>query len=58
MLAIWLKADGTGADWIYPLAPAPPAVPTDQLCQVDDFLRAIRPIAQQRAASHPSPSVP
>ena len=57
VLAIWLKGDGGGADWVYPLPPAAPSITTGVLCTVQDFLQQILPIARNRAASHRS-SVP
>ncbi|MHB8547273.1 MAG: hypothetical protein ACYDAJ_10945 [Nitrosotalea sp.] len=49
LMAIWLKADTGGIDMIYPLAPAPNVLQAEKPYTVDNFLKAIRPLAQKRA---------
>ncbi len=58
LMALWLKPDSGGADIIYPLAPAPPGLQADQPYSADDFFRAIRPLAQKRAAESGRTTVP
>jgi hypothetical protein len=48
LMAIWLKADTGGIDMIYPLAPAPNVLQAEKSYAVDNFLNAIRPLAQKR----------
>jgi hypothetical protein len=50
LLALWLKPDAGGADIIYPLAPAPEGLQAEHAYSVDDFLKAVVPLAQKRAA--------
>lgn len=49
LLALWLKPDSGGADIIYPLAPAPAGVQAEHPYSADEFMNAIRPLAQKRA---------
>jgi hypothetical protein len=58
LMALWLKPDSGGADIIYPLAPAPAGLQADQPYTGDDFLQAIRPLAQKRAAGSEGNKVP
>lgn len=51
LMAIWLKSDAGGADIVYPLAPAPTALKAETPYSVDDFLKAITPLAKVRAES-------
>ncbi len=50
LMALWLKADSGGADIVYPLSPAPTGVQAEHAYSAEDFLAAIRPLAQKRAA--------
>jgi hypothetical protein len=50
-LALWLKPDSGGADILYPLAPAPAPLEADKPYSEEEFLAAIKPLAQQRAQS-------
>ncbi len=50
LMALWLKPDSGGADIIYPLAPAPEGIQAEHPYSLDDFMNAIRPLAQKRAA--------
>ncbi len=58
LMAIWLKSDAGGADFIYPLAPAPGGLEAGKLYTVGDFLDAIRPLAKKRTAKTSSSSLP
>jgi hypothetical protein len=58
LMALWLKPDSGGADIIYPLAPAPPGLQADEPYTADDFFRAVRPLAQKRAAESGRTTVP
>jgi hypothetical protein len=58
LMALWLKPEAGGADIIYPLAPAPPGLRADQPYSADDFLRAVRPLAQRRSAESGRTMVP
>jgi hypothetical protein len=58
VMAIWLKPDSGGADIVYPLAPAPPPLEAERPYAAGEFLQAIRPIAEKRAASTSPRSVP
>lgn len=55
LMALWLKPDSGGADIIYPLAPAPEGLQAEQQYSADDFMKAIRPLAQKRAAASKVP---
>jgi len=57
LLALWLKPDSGGADIVYPLAPAPPPLQAENPYSAADFVRAILPLARQRAERR-GPSVP
>jgi hypothetical protein len=58
LLAIWLKSDPGGADIIYPIAPAPDPLQAGRTYSEADFLKAILPLAQKRAAARGSHMVP
>jgi len=58
LMALWLKPDSGGADIIYPLAPAPAGLQANQPYNGDDFIQAIRPLAQKRAAGSGDSKVP
>jgi hypothetical protein len=58
LMALWLKPDSGGTDIIYPLAPAPPGLQADEPYTADDFFRAVRPLAQKRAAESGRTTVP
>jgi hypothetical protein len=49
LMALWLKPDSGGADIVYPLAPAPGGLRAEQPYSPDDFMKAILPLAQDRA---------
>jgi len=49
LMALWLKSDPGGADIVYPLAPAPDVLKAEHSYSADDFVKAILPLAQQRA---------
>lgn len=51
LMALWLKADSGGHDFVYPLAPAPSGVQAERLYAPKEFLAAILPMAKRRAAS-------
>lgn len=57
LVAIWLKAQGTGTDLIYAVPPAPSELQTERPYSVEDFLAAIRPLAKKRATNKGS-SIP
>ena len=58
LMALWLKPESGGADIIYPLAPAPAGLQANQPYNGDDFIQAIRPLAQKRAAGSGDSKVP
>ena len=58
LLAIWLKPDKTGSDIIYPLSSVPGVLEAEKPYRVDEFLKAIMPLAQKRAASQGTSAVP
>jgi hypothetical protein len=58
LMALWLKPDSGGADIIYPLAPAPAGLQANQPYTGDDFIQAVRPLAQKRAAGSGGNKVP
>ncbi|ADV82557.1 hypothetical protein [Terriglobus saanensis] len=58
LMAIWLKSDPGGTDIIYPLAPAPPMLEANRSYTAEEFLTAIRPLAQKRAANTETAAVP
>jgi len=51
LVALWLKSDTGGDDFIYPVAPVPPGLEAGTLYTEDDFLNVITPLAQKRAAN-------
>ena len=57
LVALWLKSDSGGADIVYPLAPAPPPLQAENPYSAADFVKAILPLARQRAERR-GPSVP
>lgn len=58
LMALWLKPDATGADIIYPLAPAPAGLQAEQAYSAADFVKAILPLAQKRVAKRGPGAVP
>ncbi len=58
LMSLWLKPDSGGADIIYPLAPAPVGLRADQPYSGDDFIQAVLPLAQKRAAESGQTTVP
>ncbi len=58
LMSLWLKPDSGGADIIYPLAPAPADLQADQPYSSDDFIQAVRPLAQKRSADTGRNKVP
>jgi len=58
LVSIWLKSDPGGADVIYPLSTVPGMVEAEKAYSADEFLKAILPIAKQRAESPGLPTVP
>jgi len=56
--ALWLKSATGGADIIVPLAPAPRGLEAGKHYSAEDFLAAIRPLAQQRVDKADSTKVP
>ena len=57
LVAIWLKAQGKGNDLIYAVAPVPSGLQAEKPYSVEDFLAAIRPLAEKRASNKQS-SIP
>ncbi len=57
LIAIWLKEDN-GADLIFPLAPAPDGIQAGRLYTADEFLTAIRPLAQRRTEKNSESPLP
>jgi hypothetical protein len=51
LVAIWLKAQGSGNDLIYVVAPVPDGLQAEKPYSVDEFLAAIRPLAKKRASN-------
>lgn len=58
LMALWLKSDSGAADIVYPLAPAPAGLQAEYSYSVDDFIKAILPLAQKRAANKGERAVP
>jgi hypothetical protein len=58
VMALWLKPDAGGADIIYPLAPTPAGIDASKPYSEAEFLAAIRPLAERRAAKKDPASVP
>jgi hypothetical protein len=58
VMALWLKPDAGGADILYPLAPTPAGIDADKPYSEAEFLAAIRPLAERRAAKKDPASVP
>jgi hypothetical protein len=56
VMAIWLKADGGGTDLVYPLAHD--VLEAEKPYTAEDFLKAIVPLAKQRAESGARSSIP
>jgi hypothetical protein len=44
-----LRADSDGADFVYPLEPAPVGLQAENPYSAGDFVQAILPLAQRRA---------
>jgi hypothetical protein len=54
VVAIWLKSDApANPDLIYPLSPAPAPLVAETLIAAGDFLKAIIPLAKERASQPP-----
>jgi hypothetical protein len=49
VVALWLKSDSDGADFVYPLEPAP-GLQAENPYSAGDFVQAILPLARRRAA--------
>jgi hypothetical protein len=58
LVAVWLKPASGSGDIIVPLAPAPSAVQVGRDYTAEEFLTAIRPLAQQRMQKTDPPKVP
>ncbi len=58
VMALWLRPDAGGADIVFPLAPTPPGVEAERAYSEAEFLTAIRPLAERRAAKKDPASVP
>ncbi len=58
VMALWLKSDAGGADIIYPLSPAPDFLQVGRAYSADEFIHAVRPLAQKRVSEAATPSVP
>jgi hypothetical protein len=58
VMALWLRPDAGGADILYPIAPTPPGVEAERPYSEADFFKAIRPLAERRAAKKDPASVP
>ena len=58
LMALWLKPDTGNADIVVPLDPAPPGLQAGQQYSAADFLKAIQPLAQKRAANKGPATVP
>jgi len=58
LIALWLKPDSGTGDIIYPVAPAPPGLQAGQPYAEADFIRAILPLAEKRAAESDPRRVP
>lgn len=51
LMAVWLKSDAGGADVLYPISPAPPALQAGKAYTAEELIAAIMPMARQRAES-------
>src|SRR5579863_3609597 len=58
VMALWLKPDSGGADILYPLPPTPDGLEAGRPYSADEFMHAVLPLAQQRAAKEGSTTVP
>lgn len=59
LMALWLKPDSPGEpEIVYPIDPAPPPLHAEQTYTPEQFLEAIRPLAEKRAAAKQEGSVP
>jgi hypothetical protein len=58
LMALWLKAEADGADIIYPMAPAPTGLQAGTAYSAEEFLGAIRPLAQARVPKTGGSPVP
>jgi len=58
LMALWLKPDKSGADILYPLAPAPAGLEAGRSYTEAEFFEAIRPLAERRASKREKASVP
>lgn len=48
VVALWLKSDSDGADFVYPLEPAPVGLQAENPYSAGDFVQAILPLARRR----------
>jgi len=58
VMALWLKPDAGGADIVFPMAPTPAGIEAERPYTEADFLKAIHPLAERRAAKKDPASVP
>jgi hypothetical protein len=58
VMALWLKPDAGGTDIVFPMAPAPAGIQAERPYSEAQFLDAIRPLAERRAAKKDPASVP
>jgi hypothetical protein len=58
LMALWLKSDSGGGDLIVPIAPAPAGLEAGKAYSEADFLKTIKPLAQQRADNKDPARVP
>jgi hypothetical protein len=58
VMALWLSPDAGGADIVYPMAPTPAGLEAERAYTEAEFLAAIRPLAERRAAKKDPASVP
>src|SRR5579859_6912972 len=58
VMALWLKPDSGGADILYPLPPTPDGLEAGRPYSADEFMHAVLPLAQQRAAKAGNTTVP
>ena len=57
-MAPWLKSDSGTGDVLYPLAPAPSGINAAQNYTVEEFMKAILPLARHRMAENDPRMVP
>jgi hypothetical protein len=58
LMALWLKPDSGSGDLIVPVAPAPAGLEAGKAYAEADFLKIIKPLAQQRAENKDPARVP